>query len=61
MKERPMTQAQLQTLHNMAQTQINLYVNELITLPEFAKSLSDILAAISDTTGLIDPNSGLRL
>jgi hypothetical protein len=56
-----MTQTQLQTLHNMAQTQINLYVNELITLPEFAKSLSDILAAISDTTGLIDPNSGLRL
>jgi hypothetical protein len=56
-----MTQTQLQTLHNMARTQINLYVNELITLPEFAKSLSDILAAISDTAGLIDPNSGLRL
>jgi hypothetical protein len=56
-----MEQHQLQTLHNMAQTQIGLYVNELITLPEFAKSLADILAAIGDTTGLIDPNSGLRL
>lgn len=56
-----MTQPQLQTLHNMAQTQIGLYVNELITLPEFAKSLADILAVIGDTTGLIDPNSGLRL
>lgn len=56
-----MTQAQLQALHNMAQTQIGLYVNELVTLPEFAKSIADILAAIGDTTDLLDPNSGLRL
>jgi hypothetical protein len=57
-----MTQNQLQTLHNMAMDQIQMYVSGLITLPELTQSISEIGKAVKvrDFMGLIDPMSGLR-
>ena len=57
-----MTQNQMQTLHNMAMDQIQMYVSGLITLPELTQSISEIGKAVKvrDFMGLIDPMSGLR-
>ena len=57
-----MTQNQMQTLHNMAMTQIQMYADGLITLPELAQSIGEIGQAVHvrDFVGLIDPASGLR-
>ena len=57
-----MTQNQMQTLHNMAMDQIQMYASGLITLPELTKSIGEIGQAVyvRDFMGLIDPMSGLR-
>ena len=57
-----MTQNQMQTLHNMAMDQIQMYASGLITLPELTQSISEIGQAVKvrDFMGLIDPMSGLR-
>lgn len=57
-----MTQNQMQTLHNMAMDQIQMYASGLITLPELTQAISEIGKAVKvrDIVGLIDPSSGLR-
>jgi hypothetical protein len=57
-----MTQNQMQTLHNMAMDQIQMYASGLITLPELTRSISEIGQAVKvrNIVGLIDPMSGLR-
>jgi hypothetical protein len=57
-----MTQNQMQTLHNMAMDQIQMYASGLITLPELTRSISEIGQAVNvrNIVGLIDPSSGLR-
>lgn len=57
-----MTQNQMQTLHNMAMDQIQMYASGLITLPELTRSIGEIGRAVyvRDIVGLIDPASGLR-
>ena len=57
-----MTQNQMQTLHNMAIDQIQMYASGLITLPELTQSISEIGQAVKvrNIVGLIDPMSGLR-
>jgi hypothetical protein len=56
-----MTQSQLQALHNMAWTRLELYINGLITLPELVKAMAEVGEAIGETDNLLDPNTGLRL
>jgi hypothetical protein len=54
-----MTQTEYDQLTELASEAIAMYNNGLITLPELAKAMGNL--DLSNATGLIDTQSGLRL
>jgi len=54
-----MTQSEYDQLTASASEAIAMYCNGLITLPELVKDLTEL--DLSDCSGLVDTQSGLRL